>query len=275
MLDQTTTEIDPVLLPYLQAASETESERLLALLIAEKVEPLVKNIIGYKLKVYFNDDHRGQLSDAEDIYGETVAQLIARLSEIKTNPDDKGIRNFRSYVAVTAYHACYENLRRKYPQRHSLKNKLRYFLRRKEGFALWKTEEGEWLAGFIGWENRSSNERRAQSIDARSFSPQTSMAEIVTAVLERMNRPVELDEMVGIIAFAWGVKEQAGEAVENLADRHAHQGKELDQRIYIERLWSEIVQLSPRHVAALLLNLKDEHGASAMDVFLLTGAASF
>jgi hypothetical protein len=81
--------------------------------------------------------------------------------------------------------------------------------------------------------------------------------------------------MVGIIALAWGVREQAIEEVETLTDSRALQARELDQRIYIERLWSEISQLSPRHVAALLLNLRDEHGASALDVFLLTGAASF
>lgn len=280
MLDQMTTEIDPVLLAFLQAASETEAERLLALLISEKVEPLVKNIIGYKLKVYFNDDHRAEVADAEDIYGEAVAQLIARLSEIKTNPDDKGIRNFRSYVAVTAYHACYEHLRRKYPQRHSLKNKLRYFLRHKEGFALWKTEEGEWLAGFARWENRLSNDAsRAQSMDAlslaRSFTPQASLPEMITAILERLDRPMELDEMTGIIALVWGIREQAAGGVENLADARAHPARELDQRIYIERLWSEIARLSPRHAAALLLNLKDEQGASALDIFLLIGAASF
>ncbi len=280
MLDQMTREIDPVLLPFLEAAGETEAERLLALLISEKVEPLVKNIIGYKLKVYFTEDHRAELSDAEDIYGDVVAHLIARLSEIKTNADDKGIRNFRSYTAVTAYHACYEHLRRKYPQRHSLKNKLRYFLRHKEGFALWKTEEGAWLAGLVRWENRLSNEStHTQPIDARalarSFTPQSSLPELVAAILELAGGPVELDEMVGLVALVWGIREHTEVEIENVADRRAHPASELDQRIYIERLWNEIAQLSPRHVGALLLNLKEEQGANSLDIFLLTGAASF
>src|SRR5262249_32914584 len=108
---QAAIEIDPLLLPFLEAVGEEEAEVALARLLAE-VEPLIKNIIGYKWRFYSND-RRSEASDAEDIFSEAVVQLLTRLAEIRNNPGAEGIRNVRSYAAVTTYRACYEYLRRK------------------------------------------------------------------------------------------------------------------------------------------------------------------
>ena len=152
---------------------EDEAQRLLACLVSETIEPVAKSIIGYNLKVCFRDCHRAEITDAEDIYSETLMQLIARLYEIKTRPDTDGIRNLRSYVAATAYRSFYEHLRRLYPRRYSLKNKLRYLLRHKDCFALWRTEDGDWVAGFARWMNQSpdgaSDLRRHLPADSVNF----------------------------------------------------------------------------------------------------------
>ena len=144
MIEQTTIATDPLLLPFLEAVSEEQAERALSRLLAD-LEPVIKNIIGYKLRVYFTDN-RKEATDAEDIYSDTILQLLTRLAEIRSNPQAEAIQNVRSYAAVTTYRACYEYLRRKYPQRYSLKNKLRYFLTHQPGFTLWE-EVGEWRAG--------------------------------------------------------------------------------------------------------------------------------
>ncbi|PYS68265.1 MAG: hypothetical protein DMF69_20750, partial [Acidobacteria bacterium] len=132
--------VDPLLLPFLQAPSDDEADTVLAELISQQADPIVKKIVGYKFQVFFRENNRAQNEDADDVHSEIVLKLLSRLSELRNNSQLEVIRDFRGYVAVTSYRACYEYLRRKYPQRYSLKNKLRYFLRHKDGFALWETE---------------------------------------------------------------------------------------------------------------------------------------
>lgn len=302
MIEPMTVNLDPLLLPFLQAENEAEAERLLAQLLSEQVEPLVKNIVGYKLRVYFKtNDNRTANKDAEDVQGEAILQLLLRLAEIKNNPAEEGIRNLRSYVAVTAYRACNLHLRRKYPQRYSLKNKLRYFLTHQKGFALWENNEEDFVAGFAVWQNQSqtptpdaSSNRRLNQLrdDSQAFVkemlPQSaaadaSLLDLLTAIFKWTNAPVALDTLVNIVAELCNIKDETGErekndaksALENLQDTRISIAKDFDRRSYLEKLWSEIAQLSPRHAAALLLNLKDEQGGSAIDLFLLTGTATF
>ena len=40
---------------------------------------------------------------------------------------------------------------------------------------------------------------------------------------------------------------------------------------YLQNLWKEISQMSERHCSALLLNLRDDQGCSALDLFLFAG----
>jgi DNA-directed RNA polymerase specialized sigma24 family protein len=296
----TTAQSDPLLLPYLQAQDEALAEQLLTQLIAEHVEPLVKNIVGYKLRVYFRGNANRTISrDAEDVFSEALLQFLTRLAEIKSPASDEaGIRNLRSYVAVIAYRACHLHLRRKYPQRYSLKNKLKYFLTHQQGFALWESEE-EWLAGFADWQNQTpaletSPNQRLNELrdDAQTFitnllpcatASNASLLELLTAIFQWTAAPIELDALVGVIAELWNIKDDTDKtesqdsrpAFENVADTRVSIARDFDNRLYLETLWGEIRQLSPRHCAALLLNLKDEQGNCAIDLFILTSVASF
>jgi hypothetical protein len=109
------------------------------------------------------------------------------------------------------------------------------------------------------------------------------LLELLTAIFQWTAAPVELDTLVGVVAELWNLKDgtenrenpDARPAFENLADRRISIAKDFDNRLYLETLWSEITQLSPRHCAALLLNLKDEQGNCAIDLWVITGVASF
>jgi len=138
-------QIDARLLPYIQATSEADSDRVLSTLVAECIGPVIKQVIRSKLRVHFDHDGRAPHNpDAEDLYSGTLLQLLTRLKECKARPTDKSIGNLESYVAVISYHTCYEYLRFKYPQRHNLKNKLRYLLTHQTGLALWEMKAAIW-----------------------------------------------------------------------------------------------------------------------------------
>src|SRR3982751_1673468 len=137
---------DALLLPFLRAEDEAESQNLLAELVQAQAEPLIKGIIGQKLRVSLNGALASRSAqEAEDIKSEILLQLISRLSVLKNDTQSKAIINFRSYVAVTTHNACHEFLRQKYPERWRLKNRLRYLLTHQDGFNLWENERGEWL----------------------------------------------------------------------------------------------------------------------------------
>lgn len=288
---------DPALEPFLEAEDGSEAEQALARLISEDVNPLVKQIVSYKLRACSGTQSHAGRNDVEDLCSETLVNLLAQLSKVRSRQTQEGIRNLRGYVAVTAYRACYEYLRRKYPRRHSLKNKLRYLLTHQPGFALWETEEGEWMAALSG---RSSHAPTAAQVvsphplgdDTRGFERKSAthtvaagpnLKELLTSIFQRSGRAIELDELVGIVAEAWKIKDYPASneidneraTLENIADESRHIDREVDRRIYLERLWVEISRMSPCHCAALLLNLKDAHGACAIELFLITGVTSF
>jgi DNA-directed RNA polymerase specialized sigma24 family protein len=282
---------DAVLMPFLESQDESEAEQALARLLSEEVNPLVKQIVRYKLRAGpGNENH----NDVEDVCSETLVKLFTRLNEIRSGQAAEGIRNLRSYVAVTAYRACHEYLRRKYPKRHSLKNKLRYLLTHQPEFELWETAEGEWMAGLSGWSRHRSGGLHVASTQLfhentptfthnPALTDAANLQEFLTSILRHTNRAIELDELVGIVAEACQIKDQPVSSetddqratLENIADERGQIDREVDRRIYLERLWGEISRLSTDHCAALLLNLKDAQGACAIELFLITGVATF
>lgn len=287
-------QVDPLLLPFLQAATDEEADDALAELISSHADPVVKKIVGFKFRVFFREDNRAQNDDAEDVRSETVVNLLARLTELRVNPELETVRNFHSYVAVTSYRACYEHLRRKYPQRFSLKNKLRYFLRHKPEFALWETDEGEWVGGFAAYQGKQAadSQRLSQLEDQlaefeRDSLPGgtaigTSLNELLTGIFKWTGGAVELDALVGIVAEAWRIRDRPTEEESNQQESltesiQTRRGieDEVSERALLGRLWNEIVKMSRRHCAALLLNLKDDRGGSALDLFVFSGVASF
>jgi RNA polymerase sigma factor (sigma-70 family) len=294
-----TQQIDALLLPFLRVGDEAESQRLLARLVSGQAEPIIKNIIRYKLRVYLGGlDRTRQSQDAEDVYGDVILQLLGRLHDLKTNPGSAYISNFRSYVAVITYHACHEYLRQKYPQRHSLKNKLRYLLTHQHGLALWESDNKQSFCGFAVWRDKGKTPARAGRTEQLRADPRLlereaaagldlqrlSPADLLAAVFAWVREPVELDDLVDIVASLQGIKDRAEQTEgddqdcdplpESLPDPRASVATEMDQRSYLARLWAEICELPPRQRAALLLNLRDGQGSSSIEMFPITGIAT-
>lgn len=297
-MDRDRLHCDSLLLPYIRATCEADSERLLTALVSEHIEPVIRQVIRSKLRVRF--DHQGRYSrdpDAEDIYSETLVQTLARLKECQANPAEKAIANLRSYVAVTSYHNCYEYLRLKYPRRHNLKNKLRYLLTHQPGLALWENESGDLVGGFAVWREQTNSRTRSDRLGRllddptatlRSTSPvvdfqRANPADLAAAIFNHTNHPIELDDLVEIVAALWGVKDKAERSdasderldqFARVADPRADVEAEVDQRLFLKWLWEEIVQLPVRQRVALLLNLRDEQGGGVAALLPIAGVAT-
>jgi len=288
---------DELLLPYLRAARGAESEHLLSRLLAEHAEPLIKTIIGNKLGIYVTGTLNRESNDTEDVHSEAVTHLLARLDDCKSNPQGNAIGDFRSYVAVTTYNACHAYLRQKYPQRWRLKNRLRYLLTHRQEFALWEIEAHLWLCGHVTWHGqnieagyreklqllREDSQVLMRAGNLSGSVQQVNLADLLSAIFRWLGTPAELDELVSTIADLQEVKDQVvltvageerfGDSQIQLIDSRASLATEVEQRLFLRRLWAEICELPVPQRVALLLNLRDTHGSVIM-LLPLTGVAS-
>jgi DNA-directed RNA polymerase specialized sigma24 family protein len=295
-----TTQNDALLVPFLSAASEGEAETCLTQLLKEQAEPIIRGITRQKFQARSSSGAGGQGSETEDIHGEVLVQLLGRLYQLKADPLAQVISDFRGYVAVTAYHVCYAHLRRLYPERRRLKNRLRYLLSNSAEFAIRESvgDNKEWLCGFAGWPEKSQGRARAEQLqrvlDDENFrarvaqfsfnQEQGDLASLLKSLFEELGGAVELDALVNTVAELQGIKDrpardtrddenESADASEQLADTRTNIATELEQRLYLQRLWAEILELPGRQRSALLLNLKIE-GESVITLLPLIGIAS-
>jgi hypothetical protein len=286
-------EVDASLLPYLRAADEDEADSLLAQLISDCADPTIRGILKNKLHVSLNlTDGRPENQDALEIVSDVHAQLLADLHDLKDDKRRDTICNFRGYVAVITYHACYQHLRQKNPERWQLKNKVRYLLTHRPVFDLWKDGTQAWVCGFSGWRavDSISSSKLTQLRDTGAWfsinEPQgtdvqpAALTKLLTAIFERCGQPIALEEIVNLVASLYGICRPTQAKQRTLSSREVS-GFPLsdvvaltEHRIHLAHLWSEIRELPLRHRAALLLNLRDARGGGVIHLLPLTRVAT-
>ena len=292
-------QLDPRLRPFVESADgDDAAQAALVSLLADIVDPVTAKVIKGKLRVSLDPrDGANQNQDAIEVAGEVRLSILGELRRLKTPPGERVIADLGKYVAVTAYHTCYEHLRRKYPRRHSLKNKVRYLLTHDAAFTLRETADGEWLGGLAARASdirspRTSDEFITSRDDAQGFiaralggkDPQgLRLDQIVRAIFDHAGVEIELDQLVSLVALLWRVQETPETKVdEERISKQYRRSPELwtnvedtvDRRLYLQRLWTEVKQLPVRQRIALLLNLRDEHGRGAINLFPAVGVAS-
>jgi hypothetical protein len=299
-----TTRVDEVLLPFINASDEAEAELQLSRLLTEHAEPTVVRVIRHKAGGARAHSHRAdEFARVEDVRGEVMLQLVVRLRNFRADYSTRPIADFNAYVAAATYNAYDRHISRMYPQRRRLKNGLRYLLTHRSGFALWQATDGAWVCGFErmrpgarGAEVSTYGSLQQLREDPRAFARGASEErhwhdrkhayELLSAVFEWVGVPVELDLLTGIVADWWNVTD---EEVELDAGRDSGEGDkeagraaasqpaaaaEVEGRMYLKRLWDEIVELPPRQRAALLLNLRDEGGRGIVDLWIIVGVVT-
>ena len=285
-------ESDALLLPFLQARDHSTAEGLLTHLIQEHADPIIAKILKRKLRVSLNGAHGNQENqDALEIAGELRAKLVSDLRAVQQHPDQKSITSFRDYVAIKTYSACADYFREKNPRRWRMKNLLRYQLKQDRRLALWKAENNCWYAGLSQWRETpgagTSSRPLPSVITILEMFPlnhgqPVPPAELLTAIFECVGQPVEFERVVTLAAEVWDITDLVPESVDN-PDREADRelvssspGVDLllEQRLYLAKLWQQVCQLPVLQRAALLLNLRDGQGGSAIFFIPHLGIAS-
>jgi len=283
-MENSPVKIDVLLEPLLAEASDEQVDALLSQLITVHAEPVIKGVIRFKLRL--NSYRETQRAEADDIQQEVVLQLLAQLQRFRKLPSGHPISDVRGMAAVIAHRTCARWMRRQFPERHALKNRLHYLMTRQRGFALWQDRDGKLVAGFEAWRERpvrnlADVEKLPANIRALKSDKAQQLAETVAGIFNFLGGPVEFDELVSGVAAIQGISDQP---IESLADdedatfepaaSEPNQAWRIEKRIFLQRLWEELQQLPVNQRAALLLNLKDASGFSCITLFPATGIAT-
>src|SRR5688572_11219012 len=155
--------IDVLLEPLLAETSDEQVDALLSQLITVHAEPVIKGVIRFKLRL--NSYRETQRAETEDIQQEVVLQLLAQLQRFRKLPGKHPISDVRGMAAVIAHRTCARWMRRQFPERHALKNRLHYLMTRQRGFALWQDQDGKLIAGFAAWREQEKPVRNLADIE--------------------------------------------------------------------------------------------------------------
>jgi len=257
---------DPILSSLLDAPDAPGREHALERLLVEHVQPVVSRVLGR-----YDEDSLPK-DDADDLAATINLRIVRRLQE---NAGEDPIQRFDDYVATVAFNVVYAFLRRRYPERTRLKNRLRYVFTHDPRFAMWEID-GEIVCG-------PSSRRGVAPVplsltrDAatRPMLDGDAPATAFLSIFEKENGPLRLSDAVRLAAELWSVAEiqRTERFAEPLEPRTP--ALELETRQYTEALWREVRLLREQQRLALLMNLRDANGANGVALLLMSGIARF
>jgi len=271
--------MDVMLSSWLQATNDAEREQLLGELILVHAAPLIKQTLRRKLGFRIGGANN---PDAEDLYHDVIARLVQRLNELRSEPERSEIGNYRQFVTRVAANACYDYLRAKAPARTRLKNSLRDLLHRHRDFKTWRDEAGVLLCGFAVWEKVRVPALAPERVEwfkaEQGFGAElraASLARMVAEVFKRLNAPVELEDLVDLIAAILNVKDQPADSLDEesdlslrLADPSAGSDVLLEGREQLRQVWEELQRLSPKLREVFCLSFAGGNGEDLLSLLL-------
>lgn len=272
--------VDDLLRQYVQCSDAERAESLLGELVVEHAQPGIRRVVRYKLAF----QGQGESQDVEDVASDVMVELIARLRSMRDGDTADAIGSFAGYTAVAAYHACHEYLRRKYPNRHRLKTRLRYLLNTENRFALWEDQAGHWVCGFQKWQMAGTPATPADAVarwrerlsDLPRGQNALHPADLLGQLFERFSGPLEFDEMVDMVAHLWGVDDPAPASEKSAREVESHDidpAYRMELQRWLTELWAQIQNLPRAQRVALLMNLRAGDTAPALAMLPLTGIA--
>jgi DNA-directed RNA polymerase specialized sigma24 family protein len=289
MMKESSIQNDDLLAPWLQALGargDEAAEASLELLIEAHIEPVIRGVIRFKLRL-----DSGARADEEDLAQEALTQWLAELRKLGARPDERSIGDARGLAATIAYRICYGWLRRQSPRRRALRNRLQYALTRQAGLALWTDRRNLSIAGFTAWRDRApspSEKLRKLPEDekflalawrASSESKGAKLNELLATIFDYVGGPVAFDDLVSVVAGLLQVKDEPTASTEEETGgveiaSGADVAWQVEKRIFLERLWQEVRELPRAQRVALLLNLREADGGGCLALFPATGVAT-
>lgn len=274
--------VDARLAAYLGAAGEESAREALGALLDGEASPLVWKVLRRQL------GGRGEPADLEDLHADILLKLHLHLVAVRAGERD-GPASFLDYVAVAAFNAVAGFRMARQPERTRLRDRVRYVLRREERLASWSGADRDLVCGLAGYADRppaGDEIARLRELAllqaARTGSGWGRFPRLVTRVLERLDGPCRVEDLVDALAAAVGVDERPAVAPEPSAEtpfeaadqRRPDVQAELEARERMARVWAEIELLPGAQRFALLLNLRGDGGEAMLEDLFAAGVVA-
>lgn len=267
---------DETLARYLAESDEAAAEGMLQQLLAQTAMPWIRIVVGSALRGHRN-------AEANDAVQDVLLDLTGRLRRLRgghadsiaTRGDEPVILNFRAYVSSAGRRAAGAVLRRSNPERYRLRNRIRYSLKTNPALALAEDEQGRRIGGTNGvMDSPPLTADLLKDAPVPAGASGMALGKLLESVLVRIDRPVFLDDLTDYIGAALGgfAREEDFEAA--AATPSSNLAEQMDQRAWLTHLWTEILELPRNQRVALLLNLRDHIGDSALRLIPAMGIAS-
>jgi len=273
---------DPLLIPFLDAATDHDATEPLALLLAA-AEPVIREAVRRELARSLAG--AGQV---DDVASEVRLRMVRKLWALRRD-EAAPIDNWLAYVARAAEYGCYAFLREQFPERTRFRNRLRYAVAHHASTTLARDEQGVWRcqtsravrrAAATGSTEAFVNDPRGW-LSAQRIDLSAALPAVLDQMLAAFDRPIELDRLVDAMAGVLGIADarpprRRGDAdkAPPIVDPSPGAADVLEHREALLRTWNEIVDLPLRQRAALLLNLRDPDGGAILHLLPSTGVVT-
>jgi DNA-directed RNA polymerase specialized sigma24 family protein len=249
-----------------RALDETLSE-----LVEDHARPIVRRVVSSRLA--------GRWDDVEDVCSEAKLELLLHLRRAKAGAVREEIRDFPAYVAAIAANACRAYFRRRRPGRARLWKQIRVLLAEHPEIRLRTGPDGIAWIEFAGRTPAVPRTADRAALAGRA-RPDRDLGRLLVRIVEENGGAIDLESAADVVARIWRippdpVETESEDALRDAAAETSEPEISIDNRRYTVRLWQEIRSLPREQRFALLLNLRDGRGNSALVLFPLTGAATF
>lgn len=265
--------LDPLVNAYVNAASAAEADAALSRLVEGEAAPVIARVLQQK-------SGRGGPSaeaDVADLASAARAELIARLSEVRSGESATEIRSFRGYVAALTYNVWAQHLRTENPGRAMLLNRVRYLLENRttqRGFAMWDGPSGERWCG-LETSRTAAPVTTTPKLQLLAIDPSAAartafadhdwrrmdLAQLLGMLFHWLGTPVELRHLLDALAELLDVSDEkvslealpAAAHGPEFVDPAASAVDSLKWMEYLRWLWAELGALTlPQRTAFLL-----------------------
>lgn len=269
-------ESDDGLVPYLQS-DEPSSEHQLEYLIEKIAKPIVGRIVQRALRI---DSYRAFETGWQDLEGDAVVRILARLRASKADPEYHPISNFNGLVATITYRVVADHLRTKNRHRTNLEKKIRRLFAANDRLSIWEDDEGNLLCGYKRWHGKHSPAKAPAVASLVSVVREAgelqkrNTGELILFILQTVQQPIAFKELVDLIGELTAVKHTgANYSFDKLQNVTTPPEDLPEKRRLLHRLLLEIQKLDINQRRALLLNMTDSYGYS-IEWFLFTTIAN-
>lgn len=244
---------------YLRAAPGEAENKLLETLLVEVVRPLVNRVVGRR----FSSSRDTTPEDREDVCGDAMAAIVARLKLARPDDGAAAIGDFEAFAAGVATHIAGRFFMARTPQRSLLRNRLRYVLTTDGRFFIRQSEQGSWHCGLADSRPLTTILSDAQVEACRRTLAATrvtegKLPELVIQILRMARGAMELSALTSLAADSLGIADRS-EVLHELADtlQTAEPGalRQAEMKQRMRQLWREVCELPVQQRRALLLNL--------------------